>query len=181
MTGSPGYALRCKGQYTLSLTTSPARPDGTQEFLLHSVGADTHIHTRVKLSSTGITEGGVTLKDSGQHLGSDRTFEGATTEPFARAHVIWDEPRNRVTCELANPVGGSALTAAPTAARQRSSRDPQWHDLPWPNGAHAVHYEFRYYDAANPPSISSTDARSAVLPFGGGSRLGVVVTAIPSV
>jgi hypothetical protein len=169
-----GYGLWWRGKYGLSLSTGYRSEDGTHDVYLNSVGEATHVHLRVQIAEGGIASGGVRIKDRGVHIGPDKTFSNGTTQAFARAHLEWDEAQGKVTCQIADTLQGSAISALPTTARERSSRKPERFDLPGATEARTVDYQFRFYDPTNRPSSGSLPTGTLLLDFGGGSPLGIL-------
>ena len=149
-----GYGFRFRNQYCLSLSTG-VQPDGTREFYLHTVGADTHQHVYYTADESGMIHGGGTrLKSEGSHLRSGRSFQGGTTHPFARVAITWDPSLGQPErVELADITeGSSAVSAAPSESRRRSSRDLTWVDLPGSTEVDESVYEFSVVDVTTMPS-----------------------------
>ena len=165
-----GYSFHWRGVYWASLTTAGQPALGRHDAFFGLVGADTHGHPWLRLSSDGSPITGMQLKDNGVHIGSGEELASWSTQVLLRGRAHWDETQGAVVTTIADVFSGSAYSAQPvTSRRTESSRDPS--RVPVPVPATADWFEF---EVAWLPSSGGLDrASDCVLAFGGGSPCGM--------
>lgn len=176
-TMADGYGFWWRGVYWASLTTGGRADEGQHDIYFGPVGADTHGHPWVQISSAGVIMG-AQLKDQGAHVGSGVALQSFSTQPLLRGRAHWDPTRGDVVTQIANVLSPSVVSTVPVASsRTRSGRNPARIDVAVPSDASWFEFELaltRDRDCAAP----SAQGSETLLSFADDSGLGVVFSVI---
>jgi hypothetical protein len=165
-----GYGFWWRDKYWASLTTGGRAADARHDIIFGPVGANTHGHVWLKIPENGPQVMGSRLKDRGDPVSPGFERSSLSTQPVIHGRAVWDPDAGAVITQITDVLSGSAYTATPvTSMRTQSNRNPARVDVGVPTSAKWFDFEL----AITSQATTETDAMTGVLPFGGGSPLGV--------